>query len=166
AAERRAKRRRPTISACTGRFHRPAGLARAVTFTPSGRAHDSAVPASARPLRHDVERQRRGVRDVEALDAARKIEPRPLVAGRARQLPRSLALRAEHQRERRAQRGVAEVGVPGAVEADQQKSSARARFCTVTIGTYSSAPEADFASTPVASGLWRAVVTTALTANP
>ena len=43
--------------------------------------------------------------------------------------------------------------------------SARARFCTVTIGTSSSAPEADFASTPVASGLCRAVVTIALTAN-
>ena len=43
--------------------------------------------------------------------------------------------------------------------------SARARFCTVTSGTSSSAPEADFASTPVASGLWRAVVTIALTAN-
>ena len=36
----------------------------------------------------------------------------------------------------------------------------------MTIGTYSSAPEADFASTPVASGLWRAVVTTAVTAKP
>ena len=45
-------------------------------------------------------------------------------------------------------------------------SSARARFCTVTMGTYSSAPEADFASTPVASGLCRAVVTTAATAKP
>jgi hypothetical protein len=44
-------------------------------------------------------------------------------------------------------------------------ASARARFCTVTIGTSSSAPEADLASTPVASGLWRAVVTMALTAN-
>ena len=43
--------------------------------------------------------------------------------------------------------------------------SARARFCTVTSGTSSSAPEADFASTPVASGLWRAVVTMAFTAN-
>ena len=43
--------------------------------------------------------------------------------------------------------------------------NARARFCTVTIGTISSAPEADFASTPVASGLCRAVVTMALTAN-
>ena len=43
--------------------------------------------------------------------------------------------------------------------------SARARFCTVTSGTISSAPEADFASTPVASGLCRAVVTIALTAN-
>ena len=43
--------------------------------------------------------------------------------------------------------------------------SARARFCTVTSGTNSSAPEADFASTPVASGLCRAVVTMALTAN-
>jgi len=31
--------------------------------------------------------------------------------------------------------------------------SARARFCTDTSGTSSSAPEADFASTPVASGL-------------
>ena len=35
----------------------------------------------------------------------------------------------------------------------------------MTIGTSSSAPEADFASTPVASGLWRAVVTMALTAK-
>ena len=43
--------------------------------------------------------------------------------------------------------------------------SARARFCTVTSGTSSRAPEADFASTPVASGLWRAVVTIAFTAN-
>ena len=33
------------------------------------------------------------------------------------------------------------------------------------IGTSSSAPDADFASTPVASGLWRAVVTIALTSN-
>ncbi len=45
-------------------------------------------------------------------------------------------------------------------------SRARARFCTVTIGTNSSAPEADFARTPVASGLCRAVVTKADTANP
>jgi len=37
--------------------------------------------------------------------------------------------------------------------------SARARFVTITSGTSSSAPEAYFASTPVASGLWRAVVT-------
>ena len=43
--------------------------------------------------------------------------------------------------------------------------SARARFCTSTSGTSSSAPEADFASTPVASGLWRAVVTIAFTAK-
>ena len=43
--------------------------------------------------------------------------------------------------------------------------SARARFCTVTIGTSSSAPEAALASTPVASGLWRAVVTIAFTAK-
>ena len=35
----------------------------------------------------------------------------------------------------------------------------------MTSGTSSSAPEADFASTPVASGLWRAVVTIAFTAN-
>ena len=35
----------------------------------------------------------------------------------------------------------------------------------MTIGTSSSAPDADLASTPVASGLWRAVVTTAATAN-
>src|SRR5215475_15724119 len=121
AAGRRAKRRTSTISACTRRLYRPAGPAWAVAFTPSGSAHDSAAPASAGPLRHDVERQRRGVGDVEALDAARKIEPRHLVAGRARQLPQSLALRAQHERERCAQRSIAEVGVPGAVEADQQK---------------------------------------------
>jgi hypothetical protein len=35
--------------------------------------------------------------------------------------------------------------------------SARARFCTVTSGTNSSAPEADFANTPVASGECRVV---------
>ena len=35
----------------------------------------------------------------------------------------------------------------------------------MTNGTCSSAPEAAFASTPVASGLWRAVVTMAVTAN-
>ena len=35
----------------------------------------------------------------------------------------------------------------------------------MTSGTSSSAPEAAFASTPVASGLWRAVVTIAFTAN-
>ncbi len=35
----------------------------------------------------------------------------------------------------------------------------------MTIGTSSSAPEADLASTPVASGLWRAVVTMAATAK-
>ena len=44
-------------------------------------------------------------------------------------------------------------------------SSARARLTTSTIGTRSSAPEADLARTPVASGLWRAVVTAALTPN-
>ena len=36
----------------------------------------------------------------------------------------------------------------------------------MTIGTYSSAPEAALASTPVASGLWRAVVTMAATSKP
>ena len=36
----------------------------------------------------------------------------------------------------------------------------------MTIGTYSSAPEAALASAPVASGLWRAVVTTAATSKP
>ena len=41
----------------------------------------------------------------------------------------------------------------------------RAKFWTVTIGTSSSAPDADFASTPVASGLWRAVVMMAFTAK-
>ena len=35
----------------------------------------------------------------------------------------------------------------------------------MTSGTYSSAPEADLARTPVASGLWRAVVTIADTAK-
>ena len=43
--------------------------------------------------------------------------------------------------------------------------SACDRLPMVTMGTYSSAPEAALASTPVASGVWRAVVTTALTAN-
>ena len=44
-----------------------------------------------------------------------------------------------------------------------ERVSASARLRTVRNGTCSSPPEADFASTPVAAGLWRAVVTTAST---
>src|SRR5216684_2369008 len=44
-------------------------------------------------------------------------------------------------------------------------SSPRARLGMTTIGTCSSAPEADLARTPVASGLWREVVISAVTAK-
>src|SRR6266516_1365065 len=44
-------------------------------------------------------------------------------------------------------------------------SKPRAKLVMAMIGTYSSAPEADLARTPVASGLWREVVTSAFTAN-
>src|SRR5258708_4100352 len=76
--------------------------------------------ASACALAGNIKRQRRGVRDVEALDPAGEIEPRHSVARGAGQLPQSLALRAENQRERGAQRRVAEVDVSRAVEADQE----------------------------------------------
>src|SRR6188472_4714277 len=84
--------------------------------------------ALRRALAGDVERQGRRVRDVETLDASGKIEPRHSVARRARELPQALALRAQHQRQRCAQRRVAEVDIPGAVEADQEISTLAQRL--------------------------------------
>ena len=55
------------------------------------------------PRRADIEREHRGVGDVEALDLAGHVEPRHGRAGLARQLPQSLAFGAEHQRQRLAQ---------------------------------------------------------------
>src|SRR5262245_41926758 len=70
----------------------------------------------------DVDAERGGVRDVEALDRARKIEPRNEVAGLPRQVPQALAFRAEHERERQAERRRGEIDRTLAVEAYQQES--------------------------------------------
>src|SRR3989442_11733473 len=75
------------------------------------------------PLARDIERERRGVRDIEALDPARKVEPCHLIASRARQLPQALALRAQNERQRRPQHHVGEVALAGAVEADDRKAA-------------------------------------------
>ena len=91
------------------RFQRPfAPCERAFCFS----AHQ-AEPASA-----DIERQHRGIGDVEALDLAGHVEPRHHAAGLARQLPQALAFGAEHQRQRLPQRHGAEVFAALAVEAD------------------------------------------------
>ena len=120
----------------------------------------------------DIERERGGVRHVEALDRARQVEPRDVIAGLLGQLPQALALGAEHQRERRAQRQRGEIArrrwSRGRPPGSRAPSAPRARArdsAPLTSGTCSSAPEAALASTPVASGLWRAVVTMAVAAK-
>ena len=131
------------------------------------------IRSAFQPRGRDIKRERRSVRYVEALDRARQIERASAIAGLARQLTQALAFGAEHERERRMQRASADRSAsPSLSRSDQQEirapsapPCARARFCTVTIGTYSSAPDADLASTPVASGEWRAVVTSAFTPN-
>ena len=125
----------------------------------------------AQHRRRRVERDRRRIRHVQALDRAGQIEPRADIAGLRGELAQAFALGAEHQRERLAQRALAKSVSPSLSSPTVRKPrsfssvSARARFGTVTIGMRSSAPDADFASTPVASGECRAVVTTAFTAN-
>jgi hypothetical protein len=63
----------------------------------------------AEPGGADIERQHRGVGDVEALDLAGHVEPRHHAAGLARQLPQALAFGAQHQRQRLAQLHRAEI---------------------------------------------------------
>src|SRR5947209_8759279 len=55
----------------------------------------SASPHQPEPGGADIERQHRGVGDVETLDLAWHVEPRHRAAGLARQLPQALALAAE-----------------------------------------------------------------------
>ena len=125
-----------------------------------------------RRARRDVERERRGVRHVEALDGAGKIEPRQPIAGRAASIAASLCPRRRAPAPAAPRSSIAarsSGALPSSPTTRKPRSfnaaSARARFCTIAIGTNSSAPEADLASTPVASGLWRAVVTIAATAK-
>ena len=86
-------------------------------------------------------------------------------------MPQALALGAQDEGERSAQGCIGDVVFPAAVEADEKVSPFPQRLERAgevlhrDQGTYSSAPEADFARTPVASGLWRAVVITAATAK-
>ena len=68
-------------------------------------------PLGRKPPGRDIERERGRIRHIERLDPARQVEPGDVVAAFARQLPQTLAFRAQHERERRAQRHVAEVGV-------------------------------------------------------
>ena len=63
----------------------------------------------AEPAGADIERQHRGVRNVQALDLAGHVEPRHHAAGLARQLPQALAFGAEHQRQRLLQGDRAEI---------------------------------------------------------
>src|SRR5450631_502637 len=70
----------------------------------------------------DIERQHRGIRDVEAFDLAGHIEPRHHAAGLARQLPQALALRAQHQRQGLPQGNCAEILAALAVEPDRHET--------------------------------------------
>src|SRR6185312_15560345 len=54
----------------------------------------------AKPAGANIKREHGRIRDVEALDLAGHVEPRHHAAGFARQLPQTLALRAEYERER------------------------------------------------------------------
>ena len=126
----------------------------------------------AEPAGADIERQHRGVRDVEALDLAGHVEPRHRRCRSRASIAASPCLRRPAPAPAAAASATAprsslpSLSSPTVMKPRSFSSvSARARFCTVTSGTSSSAPEADFASTPVASGLCRAVVTIALTAN-
>src|SRR5437763_9992405 len=80
---------------------------------------DNASPGF-QPLARDIERERGRVGDIEALDLPGEIEPRDAIAGGARQLPQSLAFRAEDERKRRSHRHLAEIGFAGAVEPHEQ----------------------------------------------
>ena len=101
-----------TVSRCAVTTDRPIGETcnvrslcreRALSFERYASAHQS-EPGCA-----DIEREHGGVRDVEALDVAGHVEPRHHAAGLARQLPQALALGAQHQRQRLAQRDRAEI---------------------------------------------------------
>ena len=70
------------------------------------------------PARRDIERNRRRVRYVEALDRAGQGEPGDVVAGLLGQLPQALAFGAEHERQRPPQRQPGEVVVAAGIEAD------------------------------------------------
>ena len=71
----------------------------------------------------DIERESRGVRDIEAFDLARKIKAREAVAGLAGQLPQALAFGAEHQRKRRAKFDRREIVGRAAVQADDEEAA-------------------------------------------
>src|SRR3954469_10799942 len=91
----------------------------------------SGSPQKTRPTKksvfklgvHDVERERRRVRHVEALDRARKVEAGDMIAGLAGELPQSLALGAEHQRERCTERQRREIVVAAGIETDHQEAA-------------------------------------------
>src|SRR5579862_9207565 len=71
----------------------------------------------------DVERERGGVRYVEAFDRAGQVEAGEAVAGCAGQLAQALAFGAEHERQRRAQFERGEVVGRAAIEADCEKAA-------------------------------------------
>ena len=94
-----------------------------------------------------------------------------MIAGCFRELTQTFSLGTENQSQRRTQRDIGKIGVATAVQSDKHEAvlsqlfHAAREILDCNSGTSSSAPDADFANTPVASGLWRAVVMMALTAK-
>src|SRR5215208_4606575 len=78
--------------------------------------------AGADPRGRNIECDRRCVRNIEALDGARQLEPGSDVACRTRQLAQALALGTQHQRQRRLQLDGAEIDVSLAGKADDKES--------------------------------------------
>ena len=114
-----------------------------------------------------VERNRRGIRDVQRLDGARHVEAGQRPHGGACFLAQPLALGTQHQRDARPLEGCLQRCRPfrsrPMVWKPRRLSSsiASARLTTGCGGISSSAPEADLASTPDSCGLCRRVVTSA-----
>src|SRR5947209_5947099 len=69
-----------------------------------------------------IEADRRGIRDIQALDRAWQLQPGADVADFARRLAQAAALGAEHQRERLAQFGGAKIALRLAVEPDGEET--------------------------------------------
>src|SRR5215217_5265859 len=76
----------------------------------------------ADPRGRNIECDRRCVRNIEALDGARQLEPGNDVACRTRQLAQALALGTQHERQRRLQLDGTEIDVSLAGKADDKES--------------------------------------------